>query len=569
MARPIGSVEAARSQGVDVSRTEALQTIADWLKPTLGPSVAIERDWREWVTLLFRRYVTDAVGELIPFAAHHEAFWNWVWSIKVGEKPAPFVGIWPRGGAKSTSAEIATVALGAKRVRRYALYISATQEQADDHISNIAALLETPEVGLYYPALAKRLIGKYGNSKGWRRNRVRCSSGFTADAIGLDTAARGVKLEEARPDLIILDDLDEELDGPTTTDKKITVLVRKLLPAGSSDSAILAIQNLIIPQGIFSRLASQPGAPKADFLQGRIVSGPHKAVENAEVVVKDGRFTLVGGTPSWAGQSLERNQSMIDEFGYTAWNAECQHEVEDPLGGMFDHIDFESIRVEASDVPELVRVAVWIDPAVTSNDKSDSVGIQVDGLAVDGKIYRLWSWEDRTSPVDALERAITKALEYGADRIGVETDQGGDVWEVAYDKVWDELIANGTVKDTATKPAFVAEKAGAGFGPKAHRASRMLVDYERGAFCHVIGTNMTLERALRRFPLRKPFDLVDAAFWSWNDLTNSSLSGIGATDDGEFSSATVGRGRRGRINDWGSRPTIVGIAGGGLWRRVS
>ena len=30
--------------------------------------------------------------------------------------------------------------------------------------------------------------------------------------------------------------------------------------------------------------------------------------------------------------------------------------------------------------------------------------------------------------------------------------------------------------------------------------------------------NDTLERALRRFPRTKPFDLVDAAFWAWHDL---------------------------------------------------
>jgi hypothetical protein len=31
-----------------------------------------------------------------------------------------------------------------------------------------------------------------------------------------------------------------------------------------------------------------------------------------------------------------------------------------------------------------------------------------------------------------------------------------------------------------------------------------------------------LARALRRFPLKKAFDLVDAAYWGWNDLGNAS-----------------------------------------------
>ncbi len=39
--------------------------------------------------------------------------------------------------------------------------------------------------------------------------------------------------------------------------------------------------------------------------------------------------------------------------------------------------------------------------------------------------------------------------------------------------------------------------------------------YERFTITHVRGTHTTLERALNRFPVRKPFDLADSAYWSW------------------------------------------------------
>jgi hypothetical protein len=48
----------------------------------------------------------------------------------------------------------------------------------------------------------------------------------------------------------------------------------------------------------------------------------------------------------------------------------------------------------------------------------------------------------------------------------------------------------------------------------------MLTDYERGRIIHVLGTHEVLERALKRFPVQKPYDLVDAAGWSWRDLTD-------------------------------------------------
>jgi hypothetical protein len=49
----------------------------------------------------------------------------------------------------------------------------------------------------------ERELNKYGSSKGWRRNQIRTSDGFKVDAIGLDTAARGFKIDEDRPDFIV------------------------------------------------------------------------------------------------------------------------------------------------------------------------------------------------------------------------------------------------------------------------------------------------------------------------------------------------------------------------------
>jgi phage terminase large subunit-like protein len=181
----------------------------------------------------------------------------------------------------------------------------------------------------------------------------------------------------------------------------------------------------------------------------------------------------------------------------------------DPAGGIFDHLEYRHCTWEEK--PDLVRIVVWCDPAVTTTDQSDSMGIQADGIDEGGTIYRLWSWEARTTPEDALRRAIVKAQELGAEAVGVETDQGGDTWKSVYARAAEQV--GGRV------PPFRSAKAGAGFGPKAHRAQQMLADYERGRIVHVLGTHTTLERALRRFPVAKPFDLVDAAFWSWHDLS--------------------------------------------------
>lgn len=471
----------------------------------------LEADPELWLHSLFPSYVTH------PFSPAHREFWDHIWSLVPGIRPSAYIAIWARGWAKSTSAELATACLAAREVRKYALYVCGSQDQADDHVANIASMLESPRFGVMYPKAASRRLSKYGHSRGWRRNRLRTASGFTIDAIGLDTTARGVKMDEDRPDLMVLDDLDEEHDDRRAVEKKILSLTRKLLPAGSEDLAVIGIQNLVHRLSIFSQIADGT----AEFLHDRIVSGPIPAVRNLEVVRRKGEYIIEAGEATWVGMDLDTCEEKINDWGLTAFLNESQHNVTPPPGGMFNHILPHVPHVEADDlrVKGLLRKVCWVDPAVSDTDQSDSHAIQIDGLGKDGKIYRLYSWEDRTSPRDALKRAILKAVEWQCDHVGIETDQGGDTWEDVYFNA--RRDAEKTLGHRIYMPMKSA-KAGQ-IGSKTHRASLMLADYERDGIRHVNGTHELLEAALARFPKTKPFDLTDASFWSWRDLREMEM----------------------------------------------
>lgn len=280
-----------------------------------------ESDWRAWLLAIVPAYTASG------YAPRHERFWEWVWSVEAGQRPAPFVAIWPRGGGKSTSAELAVVALGALQRRRYVLYVSGTQDQADKHIQTIAAILESSHIETYYPALGARLLGKFGHSKGWTRQYVRTASGFTVEAIGLDKYVRGIKRDGQRPDLIILDDIDSLHDSAETVAKKSEKIRMGILPAGTADVAVLAVQNLITNYGIFAQIVEG----KAQMLSDRVVSGPHPAVHDLDYETHyDGaeiRYTLTAGVPDWQGQDLTACQGMVDTFGMPAFLNECQHNV--------------------------------------------------------------------------------------------------------------------------------------------------------------------------------------------------------------------------------------------------
>lgn len=385
------------------------------------------------------------------FGEHHREFWTWLWSIEPEVRPDPYVAIWPRGGAKSTSAELAAAALGCRRKRTYGLYVCRTQSQADDHVGNVASILEGQGVATFYPLMAERLVGKYGSSKGWRRNRIRTASGFTIDAIGLDTAARGVKLDEQRPDFMVFDDLDHHDDSPQATKALIDTLTKALIPAGSSDLAIIAIQNLVHRDGVFARMADG----RAKFLARRIVSGPKPALvglvtEHQVQPDGSGRDVIVAGDPTWQGQTVQHCQEQIDDMGLTAFLAEVQHDVARREGALWVPEQMAMVRVPADTiVPDLVRLVVAVDPSGGSGDQHDAQGIVVAGKA-DG---RAWVVEDATvrlSPAGWGDRAVQALAEWDADAFVVEVNFGGDmcvdVLRSALERYFEELLGPGKGK---------------------------------------------------------------------------------------------------------------------------
>lgn len=475
--------------------------------------------WSEWLPALFPE------SFYAPFADRHAELWEWIESIELGVRPRPFLALWGRGGAKSMNCEGGVIRLGAKKVRKYAWYVSGTQEKADQHVDTIGAMLEKSNTGKYYPDLSDRALNKYGSSKGWRRSRLRTASGYTVDALGLDTGSRGSKIEENRPDLIVIDDVDDLFDSTQTTLKKIEILSKTILPAGSNDCAVVFVQNLITSESVASRLLDG----RAEFINDKIISGPFPAIEDFEYEQReDGLYYITGGVATWEGQSLDVCQNQIWTYGISSFLQESQHDVEQG-GGIWKHVDF--MLVDREELPDFVRTAVWVDPAVSSKEQSDSMGISAGGVDARFNVYGLYWKEFITTPEDALETAIMKAIEFKSLTVGVETDQGGDTWRSVFNAALetvknklkakmgrDEYAAISWPRFTSEKAGGTDEKTGKAFGSKVERNSKMLTDYETGKVRHLRGTHQMIHKALKRFP-KTPLDLADSWFWVWHDLT--------------------------------------------------
>ena len=124
-----------------------------------------------------------------------------------------------------------------------------------------------------------------------------------------------------------------------TVQKKIIAITQKILPAGSSDVAVLVVQNVVHHESVVARLVGLASTP-AGFLMDRQVIGPLPALRGAEYEKQpDGTWKITRGEPIWAGQSLATCERQVNLWGLRAFRAEAQHERTPPEGQAFGEFD--------------------------------------------------------------------------------------------------------------------------------------------------------------------------------------------------------------------------------------
>lgn len=379
--------------------------------------------WREWLEQHFRHVCTAPM----PEGGRHVRLWEWFERLRLGEPQRARVDIWPRGGAKSSTCELGCCWVGVRLARRFVLYVSGTQEQADKHVAEIADLFEEIGIG--------RALNTYGHSKGWRRNQLRTENGFNVAAFGLDSAARGAKLGQYRPDLIILDDVDDRHDTPKTVKKKIRTITTSLLPAGSGDCAVVFVQNRIHRDSIASQLADG----RADFLRDREPVTEEPAVRGLKYEQREAsdgtlRWHITAGEPTWAGQDLATCARQMNAWGLSAFLAEAQHETDEGEGGLWkrDWID----QVRRMELPDLVRIAAAVDP--NTKEGGDEAGVIVAGVAREQGVLHGFVVDDATAeggPKVWSEAAVAAYRKWRADALVAESNNGGEMVEITIQTV--------------------------------------------------------------------------------------------------------------------------------------
>ncbi|NTU76248.1 MAG: DNA-packaging protein [Alphaproteobacteria bacterium] len=181
--------------------------------------------------------------------------------------------------------------------------------------------------------------------------------------------------------------------------------------------------------------------------------------------------------------------------------------LEDMDGAFWQRAQIDLCRVMSA--PELRRVVVAIDPAMSCGAGSDETGIVAAGRGADGLIYVLADWSGRFSPEAWAQRAAMLYREMQAQTIVAEVNAGGDLVE----KI---------LRQVAPQVLFKPVRALRG---KAERALPVAALYEQGRVRHV-GSLAQLEDQMCRFApdnvaVKSP-DRVDALVWAVTELSEVS-----------------------------------------------
>ena len=169
-------------------------------------------------------------------------------------------------------------------------------------------------------------------------------------------------------------------------------------------------------------------------------------------------------------------------------------------------------RNRVVNVPELRRIVVGVDPAVTSNAASDATGIVVAGQGGNGDFYILDDAScEKASPYEWARAVIDKYREYQADRVIGEVNNGGDLIEM-------------NLRNVDRTVSFRAVRASRG---KFTRAEPVAALYEQGKVHHA-GTFQKLEDEMCSYnpatALKSP-DRMDALVWAITELSRSGRAG--------------------------------------------
>ncbi len=220
-----------------------------------------------------------------------------------------------------------------------------------------------------------------------------------------------------------------------------------------------------------------------------------KLLKSPDVVVTRGTTyeNRANLAPSFYSQIISRYEGT--RLGRQEIYAEL---LEDVPGALWK---VENIRIKTA--PDMRRIVVAIDPAVTSSEGADETGIMTVGIGIDGFCYVLADRSARLSPDGWARRAIQAYTDFKADRIIGEVNNGGEMVEL-------------TLRTINSNISYKAVHASRG---KQARAEPIAALYEQGRVFHIQQFEQLEDQLLTWTPeTGKSPDRLDTLAWAITEM---------------------------------------------------
>jgi hypothetical protein len=188
--------------------------------------VHLEAHPEEWFKYYFPNFYTSE-----PADFHKKA------TKRILDNPEWYeVRSWSRELAKSARTMMEVLYLTTTGKKKTVILVSASYDDAERLLLPYKSILETNN----------RIINDYGEQQGysnWQAGEFITKKGAAFRAVGAQQSPRGTRNDAARPDVILIDDIDTDIDcrNPNTIEKKYEWIEQALIPTRSISVPLLII----------------------------------------------------------------------------------------------------------------------------------------------------------------------------------------------------------------------------------------------------------------------------------------------------------------------------------------
>lgn len=393
--------------------------------------------WAYW-TFFFAHYRTDDHGREVPGADFHRELAADLERLVLEGRPGEELArAYPREHAKSVYASLLTPTWAlCSQHRWFGILFSDTATQAEEFLLDIRTEVETNELlQAIYPEFCAW-------SREPRANRLAFGNGTVLMAAGSGKSVRGARRGKRRPDLIILDDIenDEEVENPSRRKKKMRWYNRVVKKLGRA--AVIAIVGTILHAESF--LAAR--VPDDSAIHAALVTEPtrqdlwqewervfhDRGLPDSEAAARafylQHRTEMDAGADVLWAQRFSLYELMVEKAeDLASFLSERQNKPFDPSASWFpeDRLVWRAAAPKSPDVVELppdsdivLSVGFW-DPARGTSKGDTSSLVRLDCYA-DGSRHVRESETDRIPPEHVMEVGVGMHKRRRFDAWGVE-----------------------------------------------------------------------------------------------------------------------------------------------------